>query len=174
MSRAPGNLDEALRAVAAGDLDALQPDQVARLEAILNEEPSVAARLADHVPAVDARLARVLARVEQGVTPGMAAWERAWERIDAVAPAAVARVDAVRRRALVLRLWKPLAAVAACLVMAALWRAGSPRPREEWPMQLATDVEINALEVSDGATPFVISDGGEHAVQIIWVVEDQS
>jgi hypothetical protein len=34
-------------------------------------------------------------------------------------------------------------------------------------------VEIDALEVPEGATSLVISTGGENAAQVIWVLEDQ-
>ncbi len=172
MSARPENLDEALQAVMAGDLDALRPDQVAQLETLLNEEPAMAARLANRLAAPDALLADALAQAERGAVPSAAVWEQAWERIDAAAPAMPATVG--RRRALVIRLWKPLAAVAACLLMVAVWKISLATPQaEDWPMRLATDVQIDQLEVSEGSTPFIISDGAEHPVQIIWVLEDK-
>lgn len=173
MSVRPDNLDEALRAVAAGNLDALRPDQVAQLETLLNEEPALAAQLADRLVAPDALLASALAQAEQAAVPSAAVWEQAWERIGAAVPAMPATVG--RRRRMVIRLWKPLAAVAACLLMVAGWKISSATPKtEDWPMQLATNVDIDQLEVYDGRTPFVFTSGGENGFEVIWVLgEDQ-
>lgn len=173
MRRPRDNLDEALRAVMAGDLDALTPEQVARLESVLNDEPAVADRLAGQIAAPDRCLAGVLRESEQAEMPRAAAWEAAWERIDA--PGAITRF--VEKRggvARILRRWRPLAAVAAGLIMAALWRISTAAPVRPWPMQLAADVEINALEVTGETTPFVVSTGDEGDVQVIWVLPDHS
>ncbi len=172
MSHAPDNLDDALRAMEAGDLDSLSPDQVARLEALLNDSPQAAARVADRVAAPEPRLAEALERLETPSLPSPAAWSDAWARIDAETASTSGRIGNVTTR--IIRLWKPLAALAACLCLAALWSFHSPAAPESWPMQLATNVEISQLEVYDGATPFVISSGGENGYEIIWVLEDDS
>jgi hypothetical protein len=48
-----------------------------------------------------------------------------------------------------------------------------PSAPEAWPLQLATNVEINELEVSEDATTFVFATGARNDVQVIWVLEDQ-
>jgi len=53
------------------------------------------------------------------------------------------------------------------------WWIGTPRQPTAPPLRLATDLEIDRLEVYDGDTPFVVSLGDNGAV-IIWVLEEQS
>lgn len=172
MKRPRDNLDDALRAVLAGDLDALTPEQVVRLERVLNEEAAVAVRVAGQMPARGDPLVAALNEADRATSPPAAAWEAAWERIDGTGPLAMfaEKRGTVAR---VLRLWKPLAAVAAGLLMAVLWKVSTTSPIKPWPMQLAADVEINQLEVNEGMTPFVVSTGGDGAVQVIWVLPDQ-
>jgi len=167
MSQSHDSLDAALRAVAAGQWEALTPEQVERLERVLNEEPAVAARLAGRKPELGARLAEVLEVLVEQTRPAPRVWQDMWERIDAAAPAAV-RHGAGR----ILRLWTPLAAAAACVILVLLWTL-EPSTSEEWPLQLATSVEIDELEVPEGATPMVISTGGENGIDVIWVLEDK-
>lgn len=172
MSHSRDNLDQALRAAVAGDLDTLRPEQVARLEAVLNDEPGVAAHLADRRLAPDPQLAGALGQADRAAAPAADTWERVWERIDAAGQRTPLR--GARAGARILRLWRPLAAAAACLLMAGFWRLGTAMPERPWPLQLATEVEINELEVYDGATSFVVSTGGEGGFDIIWVLEDES
>lgn len=172
MSHSRDNLDQALRAASAGDLHTLRPEQVARLEAVLNDEPGVAARLADRRLAPDPQLARALAQADRAAAPAADTWEQVWERIDAAGRAAP--LPGAQARARILRLWRPFAAAAACLLMAGLWRLGAVMPKRPWPLQMATEVEINELEVYDGATSFVVSTGGKDGFEIIWVLEGES
>lgn len=171
MTSPPENLDAALRAVAAGELDSLTPAQVAALEEALNREPRVAARLKSCAPVPDPLLAAALTRLTQHHAPTKIAWDRVWERVDEATTPVVARHQATPARVL-FRFWKPLAVAAACAVLALTWRFGSPSA-DEWPLRLATSVEIVSLEVYDGATPFVIQSGGEHGVSVIWMLPDQ-
>ena len=170
MSRPVDNLDDALQAAISRGLDALTPDQVERLAAILDERPDLAAQLADRIPVIEPQLADALAQAERQSLPSTGAWSRAWDRIAAAQPK-VARRPRVGPQ--ILRLWRPLAAVAACLVLAAAWWIGTPRPPTAPPLRLATDLEIDRLEVYDGDTPFVVSIGDSGAV-IIWVLEERS
>ena len=164
------NLHAALRAVAAGDFDALTPEQVAQLERALNENPQVAALVADAVPAPDARLAAGLAELERAALPSDQAWDQAWKRIDATAARAAARTrQPVAGR--IIRLWKPLLAAAACIILAAVWRIHQTPQADTGAMQLATNVEIDDLEVGDDATPLIIESGG---VNVIWVLQDET
>jgi hypothetical protein len=171
MSQSRDSLDAALRAAAAGDWDALTPEQVDRLERVLNDEPAVAARLANEKPELGSPLADSLVALDQRTPPAPRVWQDVWERIDAAAPAGMRRIGQVGAPR-ILRLWKPLAAAAACILLTVFWTL-KPAAPEEWPLQLATNVEIDQLEVPEGATSFVISTGGENGIDVIWVLEDQ-
>ena len=171
MTPGPDKLHAALRAVAAGDLDALTPEQAAQLERALNENPRVAALVADAVPVPDERLAAGLAELERGALPSDAAWDQVWARVDAAGARTAARGrHTVAAR--VLRLWKPLLAAAACLALATVWRLSLKGPADDaWPIQLATNVEIQALDVGDHATPYISTTDG---VDMIWVLPDET
>jgi hypothetical protein len=172
MSQSRENLDAALRAVAAGDWDALTPEQVERLERVLNQEPAIAARLTAQKPELGASLAKVLDALDRRARPTPRAWEGVWEQIESAAPAA--RGTSRRSVARILRLWPALAAAAACLLLAVAWTwTARPSASDEWPLRLATNVEIDDLEVPEGATSFVVETGGESGIQVIWVLEDQ-
>lgn len=170
MTRAHDNLGDALRAVEAGDLDALTPEQVARLEAVLNREPRVAAELGDAIPPLDAGLAASLRDLEAPALPSARKWEEVWQGIELRTGGGVARERGLAPR--ILRFWKPLAAAAACLVLAGLWWGTTP-PADPWPMRLATDVEIDDFQVYDDAMPFVVTTGGDSGVKLLWVLETE-
>ena len=152
---------------------ALTPEQVARLERVLNSEAAVAQRVGTQMPQRDARLAEALGELDRLDKPSRQDWQHVWERIETAAPAAVGRNQAgVSAR--ILRFWRPLAAAAACLLLVSVWKL-LPAPADElWPMQLASNVEISDIEVSEGATPFVVSIGEDSGSKIIWVLEDQT
>jgi hypothetical protein len=171
MSQSQQSLEAALRAVAAGDWDALTSEQVERLERVLNDEPGMGARLADRRPELGPRLAEVLDVLARRERPVPQRWEEVWQQIDRAAPAA-RRGAAARPVTRIMRFWPGLVAAAACALLAFLWTV-QPAESEEWPMRLATSVEIDDLEVPEGMTSFVISTGGENGVQIIWVLEDR-
>jgi len=152
------DIQATLDAIAAGELDALDPDQVQRVAAAVNADPALAARLAGIVP-------RVQPVHRAGVPqPSDAAWERVWQRI------AVATVGQTRRR--VLRLWRPALAAAACALLALIWNLGRAPAPEEWPVRWAQRVEINDLEVPAGVIPLVLV-GESDGVPGIWVLDDQ-
>ena len=168
MSAGPHNLDEALKALAAGDLDALSVEQIERLEGLLNNRPELADAYADRLAVPDEPLRTALESVAE---PSAAQWERAWNGIE------TAEASATRRRAhgRIWRLWAPLSAVAAGLMLVGVWRISPPRTTPPpWPMQLASNVEIDELEVYDNSTAFVVTTGGDHGIDVIWVLEDGS
>jgi hypothetical protein len=169
MTQTPDNLEQTLRAVLSGELDGLTPEQVVQLEIALNRNPGLAARLADEVPPLERPL-RAAFRAWALATPVPA---RAWERVEEQVVSAPAPARAKRVHARTFRLWAPFLAAAACLVLAMLWRLGVPASVAAPPLQLATDLEIERLEVYDDATPFVVSVGNSGAV-IVWVLQDQS
>jgi hypothetical protein len=143
---------------------------VDRLERGLNEEPALAAQLAARRPELGPRLAGALEALARRDQPVPQRWEQAWQAIDTAAtrPRRPTPRPIVRN----LRYWPGLLAAAACALLAFLWSA-QPAERDEWPMRLATSVEIDNLEVPEGATSFVVSTGGQHSIQVIWVLEDQ-
>lgn len=172
MSSEADNLDQALKALQAGDLDALTPEQMDRLEGLLNSRPQLADTLTGRLAAPDARLRAALDDEAADAGPSAPEWERAWNRISTSSGAASTSRRATGR---FWRLWAPLTAAAACLLMAASWWGSAlPAGPQPWPMKLATEVEINELEVYGNATAFVVSAGGESGVGIIWVLEEES
>lgn len=168
MPPAPHNLADALKALADGDLDTLTPEQVRQLEAALNSDARLAAALAGERPRVEPRLAMALNELDRGDQPTPADWEHVWNSIDAAATQR-GRTDAgVARR--ILRAWRPLMAAAACLLLVLGWRVTRPAAVDSWPLQLAADVQIDNLEVFQGATSFVVAVGGGAGGEIIWVL----
>jgi hypothetical protein len=170
MSPSHDNLEQALRAVSHGELDALTPEQIARLERVLNDEPAVAQRIGAQVPQRDAPLAGALDEMDRSAQPSRQEWQNVWARIESAAPAAIGHSVSAR----ILRFWRPLTAAAACLLLVAGWKLMPTPANDLWPMQLASNVEISDIEVGDGMTSFVVSTDDEGGSKIIWVLEDQS
>ncbi|MEP0846650.1 MAG: hypothetical protein HRF50_07480 [Phycisphaerae bacterium] len=168
------NLDQLLERVAAGRLDELSPEQVAALETHLNANAAAAARLANLLPRPPAG---PLARVAE---PSAAQWERVWRGVEAAGSRQAARgTDAASapqtmrgRTRRFLRLWEGIAAAAACVLFAVLWRSSQPAAEASWPIQLSQHVEVDSLEVFDDSTAFVVvpDDGSDGAV--IWVLDE--
>lgn len=182
------NLEAWLEQSLRGDLDALTPEQVAALEAALNDSPELAARAAGVVPPVDAPAASV-------AMPTAAEWNGVWSRIEAGLAAgaspqlrvhpADAAMDAARRsrsqheravdrRSRVLRLWPAISAAAACIAMVLVWRGflpPAPVSAELWSMTAAANVEILELEVYDNAVAAVDFGDGESGAVVISIYE---
>lgn len=171
MERKPDNLERNLQLLARGELDALSPEEIAGLEALLNEDPRLASVLADQRGAPGDPLLAAVAAADAAAMPSTAQWERAWGKLAEPAASAVSR----GRRPLILRLWQPFAAAAACVALIALWVTGKPAnrsqmgPTDDWPIELATNVVIDELEVFDGSTAYIIPVGGKGA-QVIWIL----
>jgi hypothetical protein len=179
------DFEQLARQIEAGDLAGLSAEQIERLAEALDADP--APTFASRRAAPDAGLRRALDASERPALPTTAQWDAMWARIEA-APAAAA-ADAMpgvapgrharsaapppeTAGARLLRLWRPLGvAVAAGLALAAIWaRPTTPAPpTDDWPLRLASDVQINALEVSEG-TPFIVSLGEAHGPEVIWVL----
>jgi len=160
MNQANDDIRAALEAVLAGRLDELTPEAVDRLEAYLNADPAAAAPLAERVPVPRFR---VPARA-----PSTGTWERMWGCIEKAAKPAAARP----RIAGILRLWAPLGAAAACLLLAGLWQVGrSAQPA--WPITWAHEVEISELQVFPGGTPLVLAAGTDEPISVLWVLESE-
>jgi hypothetical protein len=163
MTTSRDNFDELLDRVAAGRLDGLTPEQVAALEVHLNATPAAEERLADVVPAADPRLS-----VSTPV-PTDAEWEDVWQRVDSARPTRASTARAIRRT---IHLWRPLAALAACVALLLVWRWAPLSTGSDWPIALSADVEVLELEVFGDASAFVsYSDDGRGAA-VIWVLDD--
>ncbi len=171
MSARPDIPDDGLRMLLSGRPNDLDADQLAELETALNENAELAEHVAHLIPARDSRLAAALDRLDAYGRPTPADWDAAWSRINAAAPAtAISRPTSIPGA---LRLWKPLAAVAAGLLLTVTWQTRSPAIEGPWSLQLGHDVQIDNLEVADGLTAFVLSTG-DNGIDVIWVLEDES
>ncbi len=168
MKRAEGDkLGELLDRVVAGELDALRPEEVAALDEHLNADPQAGALLAEVLPPVEPLL-----RVGGAPTP--AEWERVWDGIESADGAGAApAVRGSHRTLRLMRLWQPLLAAAACLVLmftlTGRFTASAPRP-----IRLSGDVVVNDLEVDDDADALVMYDDDGSGRAIIWVFEDEN
>ncbi|MEW6254122.1 MAG: hypothetical protein AB1716_26025 [Planctomycetota bacterium] len=174
MSR-PDPRNEALLGLAAGDLDGLTPDQIARLEGVLNRHPPAAARFAELTPAPGPALRAALNEWENSAQPSAAAWDAMWGRIvTATQPRAVGQATWLTPR--VLRIWRPLIAAAACLLMAVLWLAGTPQlgSASEMPIRLASHVVVDQIEAGEGLTPVLVSTNPDTGIDLIWLVAEES
>ena len=149
-----------LDALAAGELDALSPQQIERLEACVHSQPEAAERLAEQTPPIEP-LFRISAE-----SPSEDVWERLWQRVEAGAPA---RGRGFRRR--LLQLWRPMLAAATVALLVGFWDRARPPAQPDWPVEWAREVEINELEVSEGAAPFVLVGGMDDSVSVIWVLD---
>jgi hypothetical protein len=154
------------------DFDALSADQIARLEASLNADPQRGAAFAQMCPGRDGFVDAWTAAERSAAPPGDRPWERVWEQVDtALTLRPTVTATGALRRPRTIRLWVGLAAAAACIALVSLW-PWKPAPTESpWPIVLAGNVEIDALEVSDDATPVIWSTGGSEPVNVIWVAQ---
>ena len=162
MDRLSKEIQADLNAVQAGELDALTPDQIARLEEHLNADAAVAARLAGVTPP-----ANVPGQGDVEL-PSAETWERVWERVDA---ATTSELPA-KRTLFMLRGWRPvIAAAAVCVLAVGLWRSRPASPAADWPVEWAHEVEVSDIEVFGDGTPLVIAAGTGETIPVIWVLE---
>jgi anti-sigma-K factor RskA len=161
-------LQSAIGALAAGRFDDVSTDQMAVLEAHLNECADCAARLAD----VRARLALPFDVAVD--SPAPEAWDIVWRAIEAGPSGQAERAGL--GRGIRWRWWAAgaMAAVAAILLIIGLWpMAGTVQPLPEVQFASADDVHIESLSVFDQGTPMVLSVGEDGGISVIWVVEGQ-
>jgi hypothetical protein len=161
-------LQDLIAALAEGRFDVLSPDEVAALEAHLNECGACAARLATARAAPpDAGYPEPPAGPEAGV------WDAVWNRIDKAAMDS-RPVGLSGGRARWLRSWGAISAAAAILLATAIWHLVPLRPAPAWEFRLAGahDVEIESLEVFGEATTFVLNTDDDVGTSIIWVMEE--
>ncbi len=169
MNAIPGdNPERLLEALRSADLDQFSPEEVARIEGLLNSRPDLASVVGEQPATPDAGLASVLRQSSAPQTPSASEWESVWENIE-TAPATTANQPSRRW----LHWWTPLTAIAAGLLLGIVWRSAPAPTTAPWPLQLATDVEIQSLEVYGDATPMIVSTGGTDSIDVIWVLEDE-
>lgn len=159
MTRHDDNLKQLLDAAIAGQLDELTDEQIAQLAEHLDASPNDAARLAAVAPPVSALVAPPL------VQPSAAEWSRIWRGIDK----ATGEREVVVRR---LRVWRGVqsfAAIAACVLVALVWRGGRVATSGGGALESATGVQIDEMVVAGGYSATVdVSDDGS---AIIWLSE---
>jgi hypothetical protein len=158
----------AIDALAAGRFDDVSADQMAVLEAHLNECADCAARLAD----VRARLASPFDVAVD--SPAPETWDAVWRAIEAAPSGQVERAGL--GRVIRWRRWAAgaIAAAAAILLIIGLWpMASTVQPASEVRFASADDVHIESLSVFDQGTPMVLSVGEDGGISVIWVVEGQ-
>lgn len=162
MTKPIDNLDELLARVADGRLDDLTPEQVAALEAHLDATPPAADRLAGVTPTPDPQLTAA------PPTPSETEWNGIWQRIDSAIPMRGPTPTVIAR---VIRLWRPLAAAAACLLLLlVLWRLAPSTP--SWEIHLSNDVVVHELEVFGNSSAFVAYSDDDDGSAMIWVFEE--
>ena len=179
-------LEDLLNRARAGSV-AFSPEEIDALAAYLNQTPAAAARLADEIPALGSFAAAEL--------PHPAEWERVWNALDDSLPASprltivhaeelasrerlsmlLGDDDSMARRSR--RPWSALSlpgliAVAACILIAAMFRMPHAQPQESDTLQLAGDVEILNIDARGGATPLLLPlmDGSP---LVIWSFDNQ-
>ena len=151
MTRTKAQLDALLERVAAGELDALAPDEIDALQRHLDEDANAADRLADVVPEPEGELRAVS-------TPTAGDWDRVWNNIDA---------SERRTTPWWLRITPYAGAAAACILLALILRV-APAPVDDWAIQLGDEVEINEIEVFGNASVYVDNSAGG----IVWLFEE--
>lgn len=160
MTTPSDNLDELLDRVCAGRLDELTPEQVAALEAHLDATPTAAERLANVLPEPDPHLSAAVS------SPTEDEWNAVWERIESVTSTTQSPRRPLSR---LLRIWSPLLAAAACVLLVVIWRLSAP---PAWKMQLSEDVVVHELEVFGNSTAFVAYSDDDDGSAMIWVFEE--
>jgi|GEM_PF-1407464 len=170
MTDARENMEELLSRVAAGRLDDLTPEQIDALEVYLNDTPAAAEQLAEVRPATDAALGQDLP------TPTSTEWENVWGNVEAgvetdSGAGANMHVAPVSNRSIAkgARLWRPAAALAACVALMLVWRVTSKPADAGWEIKLSDHVVVHDLEIYDDGAGFIAFD--DDGAAMIWVFE---
>jgi hypothetical protein len=147
--------------IAADGVDALTAGELVELEAALADRPELEARLGDLLPPADA----ALSAMEQ---PSPAEWERVWRRVEQAARPGAAVVPPV-----LLRIWRPVAAIAACVLLALSWQVSRGTSGRAWSLKPATAIEVRSLEVYGDSVSLILPDAGSNSFPMIWVFDEQ-
>jgi hypothetical protein len=165
MSDASQEIKGLLSKVQQGRLDDLTPGQVAELEAWLRTRPAEEARLADTHPPLEGWLTALL---PPPPPPSPAEWRRVWAEVERAA----ASRTSLRHR--LIPVGQGLAALAACVLLAASWHALRP-PRVEriWALRPTGHVQIDSLELFGDTTVLVDTGAEDGGLPVIWVLDTQ-
>jgi len=155
------NNDDLLRLVADGRLDALRPDEVAALEKHLLADLRAADACASVPPEPDPLFASTPVPL-----PTESSWQGVWREIERAA-----REKHTPVRSLGWRLWPPIMAAAACVLVLTSWFSRPAGTAGAADSLLATNVEVLELEVFGDETPMVVATG-DHGAAIIWVLDE--
>ena len=165
MSESCRQFEQLLAFAATGGFDALTPQQTAALEAHLNTCSPCAARLARSAPAADVRLTPAVE------LPSEEGWDRVWEAIDA------ARQTRVRQAwsasGAVQRLWRPLLAAAACILMVVMWRSAPMSETQTWELKLSDNVVVHEIETFGDLTSLVVYPAEDDGATVVWFLENE-
>jgi hypothetical protein len=165
MSETCQQLKGLLAAAAAGDFAALTPQQAAVLEAHLNTCSPCAARLARSAPAADAWLIPAVG------LPSEEDWDHVWEAIDAATQTRVQQ--AWLARGAVQRLWRPLLAAAACILMVVTWRSVPMSETQAWDLRLSEDVVVHEIETFGDLTSLVVHPAEDDGATVVWFLQSE-
>jgi len=163
MNEACGQFEQLVATAASGNFDALTPEQVVALEGHLNACAHCAARLADHTPQPDAHLAPPIE------LPSEQQWNQVWETIEAAQTRAGPARPGIGGFQ---RLWRTVAAAAACLLLAALWRSATPSATAEWDLKLSDHVVVHEVETFGDVVSLVVYSDDDSAA-VIWMLDDE-
>jgi hypothetical protein len=154
----PEELERALARLERGELDALEPAQVSALEVWLNSDPGAAARLADCLPPAFSACPLAVPQ------PSARVWQRIWYEIRrSIAAAVVLRGHRFRVAAFAVA-----AALALAVGLVTLRQLGGQTDQH---VLWARAIEVEELEVFEGATPLVLSAGLDDTIPVIWVLD---
>jgi len=165
MSESCRQLEQPLALAAAGNFDALTPQQVAALEAHLSACSRCAAHLARSAPAADVWFAPAVE------LPSEEDWEHVWEAIDAAMETRVR--PAWPARGVVQRLWRPLLAVAACILMVVMWRSAPMSETQTWDLKLSDNVAVHEIETFGDLTSLVVHPAEDDGATVVWFLENE-
>jgi hypothetical protein len=165
MSETCQQLEGVLAAAAAGDFAALTPQQAAVLEAHLSACSPCAARLARSAPAADERIAPAVE------LPSEEDWDHVWEAIDAATQTRVRHARPARGG--VRRLWRPLLAAAACILMVVTWRSVPMSGTQTWDLKLSEDVVVHEIETFGDLTSLVVYPADGDEATVVWFLENE-
>lgn len=157
MRTTQSDVQRVLANVASGKWDALTPADVELLEH--GTGAAAAQRLGNQRPVLEADF------IAPTPEPTAAEWAQVWRGVEAAHDTRGRFSPAARRHG-----WRGVAALAACVALAIVWRGNMPAEPE---LRLARDLRIEELTFAADATGLVWTTDGPGGLSIIWVVEHQ-
>lgn len=173
MSAKRDKLSEALAAIESNQFDPLTPNQVARLEAALNDDSSLVERLGSVRAHAVGDWDRAIARATPAA-PSAIEWESVWTNIQSAGAGRSWLEKAPVRRGAFLHIARAAMAVAACAGIAFVMRQSTPTPNVgiPWAIQLSSKTEVQEIEAPDALVSFDYVDDDSGAL-VLWFTEDE-